>query len=332
MHGILDVPRCHRCAVAVLGLGLLSLLLAQRAGAQADWPERPVRIVTSTAPAGAADTLARNLATRLSAQWKQPVVVENRPGAGGVIATSIVARATRDGYSFGLLGSTLALNPATRNDLPYDTLRDLQAIARVASSPAVLVTSSTFPASTPAEFFALIRANPGKYTYASPGVGTNGHRAMESLRIAQGLDIVHVPYKGGAPATTALLSNEVSALMASPAGFQQHINSGRLKVIGVTSVQRFPTNPNAPTFAESGVPGFNEVEWWILITPSGVPAARVDRVYRDVAIAVKDPEFARVMNELGIELSAAPPSESARFLASEIKRIQKLSSTVRITP
>jgi len=316
-------------------LALSAALVFAAAGdalAQSTWPQRPVRIVTSTAAGGAADTLARNLAVRLGQLWQQSVVVDNRPGGGAVIATGVVARATPDGHTFGLLGSTLALNPALRDDLPYDTVKDLRVISHVASSPAVLATLSTFPASTPKEFFALVKANPAKYSFASPGVSTNGHRAMESLKLAMGLDIVHVPYKGGAPATTALLAGEVHALMASPAGFQHHINAGRLKVIGVTSAKRFPTNPNAPTFAESGVPGFNEVEWWMLIAPSGVPQAIVDRVHADLARVVKDAELSRTVVELGIEIFAVPPAESARFLKSEMQRIRELSKIVRFTP
>lgn len=309
-----------------------TLTFGTLAAAQTAWPERPVRILTSTAPGGAADTLARGLATRLAQIWMQPVVVDNRPGGGAVIATTNVARAGRDGHNFGLLGSTLALNPAIRSDLPYDTLRDLQVIAHVASSPALLVTLGTFPASTPGEFFALVKAHPNKYAYASPGVSTNAHRAMESLKLAMGLEIVHVPYKGGAPATTALLGGEVHALMASPAGFQHHINAGRLKVIGVTSARRFATNPKAPTFAESGVPGFDEVEWWLLVAPTGVPKPIVEQVYRAVAQAVKDAEFGRTMTELGIETFAVPPAESARFLNAEMARVRHLAKSIRFTP
>ena len=222
--------------------------------AQGTFPDRPVRILTSTAAGGASDIVARFVGERLSAAWGQPVLVENRPGGGGVIAAETVARATPDGHLVALLGSTLALNPAIRTDLRFDTARDLRAILHFGTAPAVLVVPAEVPASTPATFFALIKTQPGKHAYGSPGPSTNGHRAMEALKLALGLDIAHVPYKSGAAAVTEVLGGQVAMMMATPTAFVQHIRSGRLKAIAATGAQRFPTMPDLPTFAESGYP------------------------------------------------------------------------------
>ena len=186
------------------------------AQAQPAWPTKPVRIIVSTAAGGASDIVARLLAERLTVLWKQQVLVDNRPGGGGVIAAEGVARAAPDGYTLGQLGSTLPLNPAIRNDLAYDTARDLRAIMHFGSAPALLATRADFPANTPAELFALIKAQPGKYSYGSPGASTNGNRAMEALKHALGLDVVHIPYKSGALATNDLLGGQISMLMATP--------------------------------------------------------------------------------------------------------------------
>lgn len=295
--------------------------LAQTAPAStAPWPEKPVRIVVSTAAGGASDIVARLLAERLGPLWKQQVLVDNRPGGGGVIAAEAVARAASDGLTLGQLGSTLALNPAIRSDLRFDTARDLRAVMHFGSAPAVLTVRADFPATTPAEFFAAVRANPGKHSYGTPGASTNGHRAMEALKRAERLDVVHVPYKSGAAATTDLLGGQIAMLMATPTAFAQHIRSGRLRAIASTGARRFPTMPNVPTFAESGVAGFDHTEWWLLIAPSGVPAALVERIHADLASVVRDEGFHKRLLDLDVETFVRSVAESEAFLKREIAR------------
>ena len=302
------------------------------AQAQPAWPTKPVRIIVSTAAGGASDIVARLLAERLTVLWKQQVLVDNRPGGGGVIAAEGVARAAPDGYTLGQLGSTLALNPAIRNDLAYDTARDLRAIMHFGSAPALLATRADFPANTPAELFALIKAQPGKYSYGSPGASTNGNRAMEALKHALGLDVVHIPYKSGALATNDLLGGQISMLMATPTAFTQHIKSGRLKAIATTGAKRFPTMPSVPSFAESGVPAYDMVEWWMMIGPSHLPDALIDRIQRDMAAVVSQPEFTRRLLDLGIETFVRTPDESARFLKDELARWEKSAKTLGLKP
>lgn len=301
-------------------------------GADARFPVRPVRLVVSTAAGGASDIMARLLAERLQPRWGQQILVENRTGGAAVIATEAVVRGTPDGHVLGLLASSFVVTGALRDDLPYDIRRDLRAVTHVGSAPALLVARSDFPASTPAEMIALAKRSPGRHAYGSPSINSNGHRAGEAFKRAAGIDLVHVPFKGGAPATAALLGGQIDLMMATPTGFQQHIESGRLKVIGVTSARRFPTNPQAPTFAESGLPGFDNVEWWLVVAPAQTPEAIVARIHRDVAAATREGDFHKRMLDLGIETFSASPAESAAFLEREVVRWNRDARALGLVP
>lgn len=307
-------------------------LWAPAAPAQEAFPQKPVRIILSAGPGGAQDVMARMAAERLMPLWKQNVIVENRTGGAAVIATEAIARATPDGHTFGLLGSTLATNPAVRNDLRYDTNRDLSALMHVGSAPAALTVRAEFPARTPAEFFATVKANPGKYAYASPGLSTNGHRAMEALKRTMNIDVTHVPYKGGAAAMIDLLAGQVAMLMASPTAFGQHIRAGRLKAIAVTSARRFQTMPDVPTLAESGVPGFDHVEWWMFVAPARVPAAIEAKVHRDLAAVVSQADFKSRMLELDVETYAGTREVGRAFLQRELARWARDAKALGMVP
>ncbi len=318
--------RLFRVVFAVLVLFTTSAAIAQK------FPEKPVRIILSAGPGGASDIVARMVAERLTARWKQTVLVENRPGGGAVIATEAVARATADGYTLGLFGSTLALNPAIRTDLRYDTERDLRALLYFGAAPGVLSVRAEFPARTPAEFFALVKANPGKYAYGSPGASTNGHRAMEALKRAVGLDIIHVPYKGGATAVTDLLGGQIAMLMATPTGFVQHMRSGRLKAIAVTSAQRFQTMPDVPTFAESGVAGFDHVEWWMFVGPARIVTTIESKLHAELATVVAQADFKRRLLELDIETFTHTREASQAFLRRELARWARDAKALGMLP
>ncbi len=300
--------------------------------AQSDFPAKPVRIILSSGPGGAQDVMARMAGERLLPLWKQNVIVENRTGGGAVIATEAIARATADGHTLGLLGSTLATNPAVRNDLRYDTQRDLSPILYFAAAPSVLTVRAEFPARTPAEFIALVKSSPGKYAYASPGPSTNGHRAMEALKRAAGLDLTHVPYKGGAPAMIDLLAGQVPMLMASPTSFGQHIRSGRLRAIAVTSPKRFQTMPDVPTLAESGVPGFDHVEWWMFIGPARMPEAVEAKVHRDLSAVVAQADFKSRALELDIETFPNTRDATRAFLGRELARWARDAKPLGMVP
>lgn len=311
---------------------LLALSVSLTAYAQRDFPAKPVRIILSAGPGGAQDVMARMAGERLLPLWKQNVIVENRTGGGAVIATEAIARATPDGHTLGLLGSTLATNPAVRNDLRYDTTRDLSPILYFASAPSVLTVRAEFPARTPQEFIAVVKASPGKFAYASPGASTNGHRAMEALKRAAGLDVTHVPYKGGGAAMIDLLAGQVPMLMASPTAFGQHIRSGRLRAIAVTSPQRFQTMPDVPTLAESGLPGFDHVEWWMLIGPARMPETVEAKVHRDFSVVVAQPDFKSRVLELDVETFPNTREASRAFLRRELARWARDAKALGMMP
>lgn len=317
-----------RAAVGCLALIACSGALAQ-AGA---YPARPVRIIVSSAAGGASDTVARLAAERLALRWKQSVIVENRTGGAAVIATEMLARATPDGHTLALLGSTLATNPAVRNDLRYDTARDLRAVLHFGAAPAVLTVRADFPARTPAEFFAAVKAAPGKYSYASPGISTNGHRSTEILKRAMGLEITHVPYKGAVPALTDLLGGQIAMLMATPTAFMQHIKAGRLKAIAVTSAKRFSTMPDVPTFAESGVAGFDHVEWWIFMLPARVAEAIEARLHGDLSAVITQPDFKQRVLDLDIETFGNTREASRAFLQRELARWARDAKALGMSP
>jgi tripartite-type tricarboxylate transporter receptor subunit TctC len=307
-------------------------LCVPSAPAQEGFPRKPVRIILSAGPGGAQDVMARMAAERLMPLWKQNIIIESRTGGGAVIATEAIARATPDGHTLGLLGSTLATNPAVRNDLRYDTARDLSAILHFASAPAALTVRAEFPARTPAEFFAAVKASPGKYAYASPGLSTNGHRAMEALKRAMGLDLTHVPYKGAAPAMIDLLGGQIAMLMASPTSFGPHIRAGRLKAIAVTSARRFQTMPDVPTLAESGVPGFDHVEWWMCVGPARIPTAIEAKVHRDLSAVVGQADFKSRMLELDVETFPSTREASRAFLQRELARWARDAKALGMVP
>jgi tripartite-type tricarboxylate transporter receptor subunit TctC len=286
----------------------------------------------SSAAGGASDTEARLIAERLSPRWKQSVIVENRTGGGAVIATEMLARATPDGHTLALLGSTLATNPAVHNDLRYDTARDLRAVLHFGAAPAVLTVRSDFPARTPVEFFAVVRAAPGKYAYASPGISTNGHRSTELLKRQMGLEITHVPYKGAVPALTDLLGGQIAMLMATPTAFMQHIKAGRLKAIAVTSAKRFSTMPDVPTFAESGVAGFDHVEWWIFMLPAGVADGIEARLHGDLSAVITQPEFKQRVLDMDIETFGNTREASREFLRRQLERWARDAKSLGMAP
>lgn len=334
-HGIMGslLHVKHRC-VGVLRTAIIALLacISPMTQAQDAFPTKPVRIILSAGAGGASDIVARMVAERLTVPWKQTVLIENRPGGGAVIATEAVARATPDGYTLGLLGSTLATNPAIRTDLRYDTARDLRALLYFGAAPSVLTVRADFPARTPAEFYALMKVNPGKYAYGSPGASTNGHRAMEALKRATGIDVIHVPYKGGATAVTDLIGGQIAMLMATPTAFVQHIRSGRLRPIAVTSAQRFQTMPDVPTFAESGVAGFNHVEWWMFVGPARMPAAIEEKLHKDISAVVAQPDFKSRVLELDIETFANTREASQAFLRGELARWAREAKWLGMAP
>ena len=260
----------YRIAFAVLSAACLAA--PPPAGAAANYPQRPIRLVVPAAPGGGTDIIARILAEGLGPALGQTVVVDNRAGAGTVLGADIVSKAAPDGHALLISPNSLAFNAALYSKLPYNTLRDFAPISLVADQPNILVAHPSFPAKSFPELVALARAQPGKLIYGSGGVGVGSHLAMELLLTSQNIELVHVPYKGVGPALTALLGNEVSALLSTFASALPHVKSGRLRALGVTSAQRAPTLPDVPTIAEAGVPGYEVQHLVRAARPGGHPA------------------------------------------------------------
>ena len=317
----------YRAALAAL---CATCLVAPRLGCAADYPQRPVRLVAPFPPGGGADISARLLADGLGPVLGQTVVVDNRAGAASILGTDIVSKSAPDGYTLLLGPITLAFNPALYRKLPYDVLRDLAPISLVADQSNILVVHPAVPAKSFKEFIALALAQPGRLTYGSAGVGTGTHLAMELLLISQKTEMVHVPYKGAAPALTGVIGNEIAAFLSTFASALPHVKSERLRAFGVTSAQRAPTLPDIPTIAESGVPGYEYTTWYGLLAPAGTSRPIIEKLNRATVEVLGSPKIA----ERYVGQGMTPiPSTAARFdahIRSETARWTKVVREAKI--
>jgi tripartite-type tricarboxylate transporter receptor subunit TctC len=266
---------------------------------------------------GSTDTVARIVGQRLSERLGQQVVVDNRTGAGTLIGTEIVARSAPDGYTLLMATPPLAVNPSLYSKVPYVLDRDFSAVSNVAASSNLLAVHPALPAATTRELIALLKANPGKHNYGSSGIGGAGHLAMALFASMAGVDIVHVPYKGGAPAVTDLVAGRLSLMMANLTTAQPHIRAGRLRGIGIGTKSRSPLFPELPTLSESGVPGYEANNWNGIVVPAGTPRAVIDRLHREISAALKDPAIAQRMAGAGLDPIGDSPQQFAQYLKAE---------------
>ena len=291
----------------------------------AAYPSKPLRLLVPFPPGGAADIFARFIGDRLAQGWKQPVVVENRPGGGGVVATQAAVNAPADGYTLLVVTVGHAVNPHIQSRLPYDTLKDLQPVARIATLPSVLVVNNDLPARSVAELVALAKAQPGKLTYASSGNATTSHVAGAMFASQAGLALLHIPYKGSAPAITDLIGGQVDMMIDPLVSSAQHIQSGKLRALAVSTARRSPLAPDLPTLAEAGVPGYDFSSWFVLLAPAGVPAPIVKKLNGEVARIMALPETREKFTSLGAEPGQGTPAQLQAFLASEVQRYGALA-------
>ncbi len=310
---------------SLLRLVLLSFALASLAGAgpalAQGYPNKLVRLMVPFAPGGTGDVLGRLLAARLSEGLGQPVIVEFKPGAGTSLATDYVAKSPPDGYTILLSASTtMSINATLYTKLPYDTLKDLAPVSMVAAIPNLLVANRTLKANSVLELIALAKANPGKLNYASPGSGTTPHLAGELFKLAAGINLVHVPYKGAGPAITDVLGGHVPMLFDNIPSVQPHVVSGKMKAIGVTSAKRSPAMPNVPTFAEAGRTGFEANSWWAILAPAGTPKEIVARLNAEVVKALSNPVLRERFITLGADPSPSTPEEAAAHIKGEVAK------------
>lgn len=294
--------------------------LAAPAFAQSQkFPSRPVKIVLPQPPGGAADRLARMLGDRLEAHWKQPVVLENKPGGGVVIGTQAVVRSPADGYTIGLLGSSLSINAVQRKDLPYE-IKDLQPLARVGYYTVALVAASNFPANDIKGLIAMAKGQPAKaISFGSNGIGTSAHVAGEMLNHMAGIELQHVPYNGAAKMYTDIVGGVLSIGFSVVSSAEPFLKAGQMKVLGVTSAQRSPLYPQWPTIAET-LPGFEAVNWAGFCGPAGLPREVTQELGDDLLAVLKAPDVAKALAAMGIEHAPQGPAEFAGFIQSEVKR------------
>ena len=285
------------------------------------YPTKPVRIIVPQAPGGASDALARIIGQRLSERWHQPVVVENRAGAGGLIGTDAVAKSAADGYTLLLAyDGTHAVNASLYKTLPFDPVKDFITVATLANVPFVLAVNASSPAKDVRQFIALGRASPGKLTYGSAGNGSVNHLLGAMFGKGAGVQFVHVPYKGAAPAITDLIGGSLDAVFTSIPSVISHIQSGRIRALAVTSKKRSAALPDVPTIAESGLAGFAVAPWFGLLAPASTPADVVARINDDVAALMMTKEVIDAFAAQGAEPFRTTPAEFGALLRSDIER------------
>lgn len=316
-----------------LALAATALLAATfSAQAQQDWPNKPVKILVPTAAGGTADATARLFAQYVSRTLGQQFYVENRGGAGNTLGIDSVVRSPADGYTLLLGAGTIAINHLIYKKLPYDVLRDLTPVTQMISLPNVLVVHPSQPMKTLADYIAAAKAAPGKINYASAGVGSNLHMAMELLRFRTGIDVTHVPYKGVGPALQDTLAGHVMSMMSNAASAKPHIVAGNLRALGVTSLKRSAALPDVPTFDEQGVKGYEVLNWFGLFAPAGTPKEIVDRLQAEAAAMMNDPKTREMMTAEGAEPVASKPEVFAAFVRDEIRKWDEVGKAANIQP
>ena len=312
------------------GLMGLALLMAGAAGvqAQAQWPEKPVRVIVPFPASGATDLVARVVAQRVATDLGQQLVIDNKPGAGGTIGAAEAAKAQPDGYTLLLTtSSTHAISPHLMPRLAYDARKDFTPVAHLADAPSVLLVTNALPVKTVGELVAYAKANPGKLNYATSGNGTIVHLNSAAFSAQAGIEMTHVPYKGTALAIPDMVSGQVQVLFDSLPTGMPHVKSGRLKALAVTSEKRSALAPELPTVAESGMPGYSSVTWFGLYLPAGASPALVERVNKAFTKALQSPELAANLAKLGVEPAA--PSTPAQFGAMVQTDSDRWASVIR---
>lgn len=302
------------------------------AGMAQEYPAKPVRIVVGYAAGGTTDIIARVIAMHLTKTMGQPVIVDNRPGAGGNVGTDQVAKSAPDGYTLVLgTAGTMTVNPWIYKNMPFDTVKDFQPVSLIATLPNLMVVNPKVPAKTVQEFVAWAKKQPGKVFFASSGNGNTPHMTAELFNLTTGLSMEHVPYKGSSPALTDLIGGSgVQVMFDNMPSAIGHARSGALRAIAVTGPKRVESEPNIPTVSESGYPDFQVVTWFGLFAPAGIPGPVLERLNREVVEAVRSPDVKKRLIELGAEPTANSPTEFAQLVKTERERWGKVVKTANI--
>jgi len=317
----------NRCFWLIAGMLWVAACAAQ------NYPSKPIRMICPFAPGGGTDFVARIVGKELNDALGQPLVIENRGGAGGAIGTELAARATPDGYTL-LLGSAgpLAIQPGLSARLPYDPLKDFAPVTLVSSMPYVLVVHPSLPVKSMQELLALARAKPGQLNFASPGNGTTTHLATELLKMLAKVDVVHVPYKGVAPALTDLLAGQVQFMSGDLSSVLPQVKAGRLRALAVTGAQRSSFVPELPTIAESGVPGYAASGWFGVLAPAATPRGIITRLNAVIVKGIRGAEAHQRLAALGGDVVANTPAEFAAYIRADLAKWSKLIKVIGLRP
>ena len=316
----------RRAPMALLSaVAAMAALTAALPAVAQDYPTKTVRMVVPFPPGGPLDTTGRLIAQHLSEMWGQSVVVENKPGAGGNIGADFVAKSAPDGYTI-LMGalSTHAVNPSLYSKMPYDAAKDFVPITLIAITPNVLVVNASSPVNNVKEFIAYTKANPGKLSFGSGSNGSAGHLAGELYKVETGTDAVHIPFKGGAPATQALLAGDTQFMFDNLANAMAQVKAGKFKALAVTTAQRSPLAPDLPTLAEAGLAGFDITTWYGFFAPAGTPPAIVNKWSTDVAKVLNAPDVRAKLIAGGAEPSPNTPAQFQQMISSELAKYARI--------
>lgn len=297
--------------------------LSQDSGAARDYPTKPVRVIVGQAPGGATDIVARSLAVKLGESFRQSVVIDNRAGAAGSIASAIVARSAPDGYTALIVSSTYTINPSLYKNLPFDPVKDLQPVTLIASSPFLLMVHPSVPARTTKDLIVLAKVKP--LTYGSGGVGSSGHLAAELFSSMAGIELTHVPYKGAGPALIDALGGQVNVILSSIVSAMPYAKSGKLRALAITTRVRSGAFPDLPTIAESALPGYDFSSWYGLLVPTGTSKQIVGKLYTQTAQALRTPDLQARLSSEGCEPVGSTPGQFAAYLKLEMTRWAKVA-------
>jgi tripartite-type tricarboxylate transporter receptor subunit TctC len=323
----------QRVAAIVLAAAALPAAAAEVGDAARAYPNRPVRLIAPFVPGGPTDIVARLVAQKMSENLKQTFVVDNRGGAGGSVGMELAAAAAPDGYTL-VIGSSgnLAVNPALNPKLPYNPLRDFQPLTQTTSGPQMVVVNATLPVKSAQDLIALAKARPGKLNYGSGGVGTTTHLGVELFKLAAGVDIVHVPYKGTGQALTDVIGGQVQMMMSSMLPAVPHVKAGRLRGVAVTSAKRSGIYPEMPTLAESGLPGFETTSWHGMMAPARTPKPLVARIHAELVKTLTQPDVKAIFANQGMDVVASSQEEFAAYIRGETAKWDKVVKTIGIKP
>jgi len=320
-----------RRLVQVSGLAALLLSPFSIPATQAAYPDKPIRMIVPQPPGGFNDTVGRLLAKKMSDAMGQPVLVENQPGAGSQLGTTNAARSPADGYTILVVSFAYGTNPALRSNLPYDTARDFTPLIFLGQTPNLLVVNSASPYKSLAEVLDYVRKHPGKLSYASSGVGSSPHLSMEMLKSMAKVDLVHIPYKGGAPMATDLLGGQVDIMFDNTPNLMPYVTSGKMRALAVTSAEPSPYAPGVPTVAQAGVPGYAMTAWYGLVVRSGTPAEIVEKLNTTLNAILKEEDVRKVFAAQSVEPVGGTSKQFGQFLDGEFTKWAKVIKDANIT-